>query len=368
MKTKNQLNHGKRGSLVSIAISLIGVLIIGFTTAFSPRPDDIPKNQAREITKTTELIEISRVAELPGQKTVNAHKIPVPLVLPDSSKNVKEKTNVKKQKDDGIFTLKLDADGNLINATKNGVPLEGKEREKFEKMTQQMKELKEKEKALIKNKEELENVKERLKETEEKMTEISSQYDETLEEYVKLSENLDPTENFETWSFYEENFKRAQEILELAELEHNLQGISNFDYFTDNQFNDEDLEFFEQEYFKDLQLDQLDKYEDLLKDIQMDQLLNQEQFMKQFEGFEDFKEIQENEFKGQRLETTIQNELINDDIIKGKDDLRSFRLSAKKLIINGEKQSTELRDKYLKIYEDLSGEELTGNAQVIIEE
>ena len=316
MKTKNlpkgclrQNNHGNRGSLFSIAVLLSGVIIFASTSAFSPRPDDVPKIPEPSII-IPNVVEVAEgVPEI--MKPPLVVPIPEPARVPDSTKKAVAK---------------------------------------------------EEEKALQKNEQELKKVEEELKKIKEKMKEVHSQYDEAFEEYMKLSSEFDNSEYLKSWSLYEDELLHMKELLKLSELENNLAEAYNNISFV------EDFEPLQEELLLDLYSDRMDNVEDIIKDIQMEQLFKQEELYRQFEYIEEIRGIGKLEFEAQILETTFREELVKDGIIKSKDDLHSFRLSAKKLFVNGEKQSKELKDKYIKIYEGITDEILSGTMQVIIED
>ncbi len=67
------------------------------------------------------------------------------------------------------------------------------------------------------------------------------------------------------------------------------------------------------------------------------------------------------------FEMKIREELIKDNLIEENDKL-SFELSLKRLVINGQKQPANLREKYLQIYETHSNKPLSGETRVIIQD
>jgi len=66
-----------------------------------------------------------------------------------------------------------------------------------------------------------------------------------------------------------------------------------------------------------------------------------------------------------QVKRRLENELLEDLLIYSKSNY-SFELNNQRLKVNGEKQSTLLFDKYLKLYEELTGIEMLGNSQIII--
>jgi len=66
------------------------------------------------------------------------------------------------------------------------------------------------------------------------------------------------------------------------------------------------------------------------------------------------------------LEPIVREELKKDGLINKKSDQLNFQLTKKKLVVNGKKQSKELRDKYLKLYTKVTDKVLTDDTTVFI--
>ena len=146
-------------------------------------------------------------------------------------------------------------------------------------------------------------------------------------------------DEFEKWSV-DENFNMSMDLyenaLKLQEVEKALMGVEMI----------EQLELIE---------DQLSLQMEQIEDILADQI-------------EELRDVQKLELNVYKLESEIKSELLKDNLINNEKYDLSFRLSGKKLEANGNKQSPELHQKYLELYEDITGEILEGTTTLIFED
>lgn len=77
------------------------------------------------------------------------------------------------------------------------------------------------------------------------------------------------------------------------------------------------------------------------------------------------RDLRESENRTERLISTLEIELHNDDIID--DELKSFVLTKKQLKVNGKKQSKKMYEKYLQLYENISGKELKKEFKIMLD-
>ncbi|MEZ5082859.1 MAG: M56 family metallopeptidase [Bacteroidales bacterium] len=360
MKTKNlpegslwKTNHGKRGNLFSILILMAGVILIMSTSAFSPRPADIPQLPVEfeipSVDYSVEPLEVMDKSET---------------LIPEKEKVIKpDSTNSKKK---AIISLELDEDGNLVQISKDGKPLEGEEKEKYEKLTAKMNDLKDEEKALQENKERLEEIKLKLKEKEFMMQEMHEEYNQVMKEYIALSEKLAGQHNSDNKSLFDNESYQFKEFDELAHLNEDLPLLYEQVPFPESLLEKEDIARFNEELFNDQFMAQQERLDEIFQDLENNQLLQHDRYVDILEHFEDFQELNKIDMNTHLTEVNIRKELKKDGLLADENDELVLELSTKRLIINGTKQPKDIHQKYLNIYNKYSPSPITDKTQVII--
>lgn len=355
MKTIKKTTHGKISGLAGILILLAGVAIMTTFSAFSPTSTDLPAEfQSYENPASVTLLsttgdqyseENSRVI-IEDQKTDIIQSFPTP----DSTKKVKKEKNI-----DTDVDIDADVDADVDVDMDKDI---------------------DKEKELQKE----------LERAQVNMDKASKAYNKAMVDYYEAMAKTKDLKDIEAWTIAEGEYAKA---LALAELY-----IDNIDFDIPDfqeQFSAEMLEGIFEEFEKwsiDEQFDiSFDLYEDALKLHEIEEALMEVEMIEQFKLIEDhladqFELIEDNladqieelknirllEMEAQILESRIKSELIKDGLINNETDDLSFRLSAKKLEVNGKKQQPEFHQKYLELYENLTGEKLEGTTTLIFED
>jgi histidinol phosphatase-like enzyme len=134
-----------------------------------------------------------------------------------------------------------------------------------------------------------------------------------------------------------------------------------------------DFEPFDEEKFKDLYNDQFAKLEDTFMELEKIEEIERVELLSQMEDLvlmqnDELLKIEEFEMQElDKFENKMMKELKKDDIILNSNDFKSFRLSEKELKVNGEKQSNKLKEKYIKLYEEITNDKLQGTMSIIFE-
>ncbi|MCD4683532.1 MAG: M48 family metalloprotease [Bacteroidales bacterium] len=370
MKTKNlpkgclrQNNHGFKGILAVLFILAAGIIVFMGTSAFSPKHSDIPNNdQIFGIIAPT----VTEITREPVDKHTPETVIEIvpENVIPNPSLVEQKPDTVKKESSSGNVQLEIDENGNLIKVTKNGEELKEEEKEKYEKMVSGIKAMKEEEYELQKVQEELEKTKEVLKAAQEEMDKAAEEYNTALDMYYqKLSSTMDNSA-FEAWSHASGDYAKALILSKIAEEKYN-DIMWNFSEVWENVEKNELLESLEDiEFDEQFDLSQ-DLYEDVLKLQEMEMDLIADKINLQIEELQDIKLF---DLEMEVFESRIRSELVEDKLLKDEDDKLSFRISSKKLAVNGKKQSKELHEKYLRLCEDLFDEKFNDDREIIIED
>jgi len=380
MKTKNHINHGKKGTLAGFALLLTSILIFTLSSAFGPRLADLPQQYYNDLSENeiNGLLPESTNYEIEPEKLPAAKPIQASIQpankFPDSTKTKKtdRQVGVRTKDTKSNVVMEFDDDMNLLSVKENGKELQGEKRKEYEKKAQKIKTNFEQEENLEKKEAELKIIQKELEEKQQEMYKAQHAYTEASSEYFKQLYELDTINYFlfndslldNAWDIFED--QNTWKILELAEMEKHLADI--YQNLPENFMEPSDYELFDEEKFKDLYNDQFDKLEDTFMELEKAQKLQRAELLAQMEDLEKIEDVDRLEFEGMLLESKITEELVNDKIIKVNDELRSFRLSEKKLMVNGENQSNKLKDKYIKLYEEITGGKLEGTMQVIIED
>jgi hypothetical protein len=355
MKTIKKTTHGKISGPAGILILLAGVAIMTTFSAFSPTSTDLPAEfQSYENSISVTLLsttgdqhseENSRVI-IEDQKTDIIQSFPTP----DSTKKVKKEKDINTDVDiDADVDVDVDVD--------------------MDKDIDKEKELqKELERAQV------------------NMDKAKKAYNKAMVDYYEAVAKTKYLKGIETWSIAEGEYAKALKLSELY--------IDNIDFDIPDfqeQFSAEMLEEKFEEFEKwsiDEQFDiSLDLYEDALKLHEIEEALMEVEMIEQFELIEDqladqfeliedkltdqieeLKNVRLLEMEAQILESRIKSELIKDGLINNETDDLSFRLSAKKLEVNGKKQQPEFHQKYLELYENLTGEKIEGTTELIFQD
>lgn len=368
MKTKNQKNHGRRFNPAALLLMMAMFIIVLLGSSFVPQPGEM----------FTGLVYSGNIdpghAMLPRTYPVKTVEHKPETILPDTTKATKKGTDVKEFNDDGTINLELDAEGNLLMVKKDGKELTGKEREKYDKLAKKLQALKEEDKVREQNKEELDRVKEQLRKAELKMKEVQAEYSEVMKEYMTVRSEAGWSAYDNAWGLHSEELMSTKEMEELLEHTEDLAGIYNHNFFT------EELEGYEQwtDLQKDLFTDQFNSVQEQLDVIaeqeELEGFFMEELITKQYEEFEEleelagWEELDQIALETQIFEKVIRNELVKDGLMKSPMDKLSMSLSKKRLVVNGEKQPADLHEKYLKIYNEYSSTELTGDTRFILED
>ncbi len=373
MKTKNQKNHGTpfRPAPLLAVLAIIALGLAG--SALAPHAGGQWQSMSLIPTGGQE------------NQVISTQPEKVAIQVPDTTTDQKKTGTVKKINDDGVVSLELDEEGNLLGVSKDGRELTGEEREKYERLIQKVQELKEKEKTLEKNREELEKARERLKETELKMKEVQKEYQHAMQEYIEKQARTSWRAYDSAWGLYGEQQLKTGEYREmiekmiekqqdLAALYHDryrmapeawidVQDDLLRDRLADQYNRDQYQEQFEEQYRKSQE--QLEKsmqqYEDQRR-MQDDYLLRNEEIIEKLEY------MKRTGMNAHAFEQTVRRELVSDGLLGRSSDRLSFKLTEKRLVVNGEKQNAQLRDKYLQLYQKYADEDLAGEKQVIIED
>lgn len=376
MKTNNQKNHEKRFNPAALLLMPAVMILLLAVSSFVPRqgymlngPDD-DEGYAIGVIKPVETSNIN----------MHAENEPAAL-LPDTTKETKDRKTTIEFDDNGSIHIELDAEGNLVKVTKDGKELTGKEREKYEKLTAKLKQLKEEEENAEKNKEELERLEQRLKETEKKMKHMQQEYQEAMNEYMRAHSQLGWSAYDSAWGLYDDRYLKAEELQKMIERETAMAGIYNRYFFEhqdkwvdqwDDLYNDrfadreewihlEDL--FENEY-----LMQQEHIEKALKEKDLEHALQEELLLQKLDQLEELQGIKQIEMEALLFEEVVREELVKDGLLKHPGDNLSFTLTNKRLVVNGEKQNADLHKKYTKLYDRHSDTPLSGDMRVIIED
>lgn len=379
MKTKNQINHGRKGNFAGFALLLTSIIIFTLSSAFGPRFADLPQEFNNTLPEdeingllpelTNNVTEPEKISAVrPIQASIQpANKIP------DSTRTSEEKTTI---------VMEIDEDGNILSVKENGEELEVDKRKEYEKGIQNAKTNLDKEENLKKKEDELNMLQKELEEKQKEMyeaqnafTEVSSEYFEQLYELdtfhyfpfndTALDNTWDLLADQNTWELFEN--QDIWSLFDLAEKEKNLEDLFHYQQLSGNFLEPSDYEIFDEEKFKDLYIDQIEEMEDSFMELEKAQELQRAELLAQIEDIEKIEDVDRLEFESMMLESKITEELVNDKVIKNQDELRSFRLSEKKLLVNGEKQSNKLKDNYLKLYEEITNDKLKGTMRVIFE-
>jgi len=62
------------------------------------------------------------------------------------------------------------------------------------------------------------------------------------------------------------------------------------------------------------------------------------------------------------------NEMVDDNLINSRSELEDFELSNDELLVNGKSVSTDLRKKYLAMYEEYTGKKIDGEKKISFHE
>ncbi|MBC8486470.1 MAG: M56 family metallopeptidase [Bacteroidetes bacterium] len=361
MKTTNQTNHGIKGIMAGLVILLAGLIIITTNSAFSPRPSDLPvENQTFVI--NSEIFSDVKPGLLflnPAEKEANKDKVPVVekmIQQPDTTKSKKKESEhrVVKRTDEGTWRLVVDKKGKIIEATVDGKKFSEKELEKISIEVENDVDIE----LEIK----MDSVKVIIREAEKKMKKALQEYDKAMEAYVKVMEKHNDLSAIKLLEIAEGDYAKALALTEIAmDRNHIFIDRINEDIYKNLIDLDEKL--------LELEFEFSDKHIDLIKDLEIDMEFENLEELEVLENLElELEDINENLIKTYDIfESVIRSELIEDKIIKKRENL-SFRLTAKKLVVNGKKQPKDIHEKYLKLYEDIIEEELEGTTQIIIED
>lgn len=366
MKTKNQKNHGKRFSPAALLLMLGVLVIILAGSSFTPRPNDMLHGilLAGEANGPAADIIIREPAPVKAASLIQATNP----VQPDSTKKTGQKTTVKEFQDEGVISLELDSEGNLLKVKKDGKELTGEDRKKYDRLAAKLKELKEDEKAKEVKKEEMDRIRKQLQETELKMKEVQQQYSEVMNDYMRLKSEAGGTSSGDVWGLYQGYLMDTEELEQYVQENLDLAGIYSRDLMAE--------QFAKQEQWIDLQNDLFeDNYrlshenlEELLKEADLQRLLSDEMLDRKIDEIADMHELKRLDMETRLFEEVVRKELLSDGLIENANDKISLKLNAKRLVVNGQKQDAELHKKYLRIYNKYSSSPLAGDTQVIIED
>jgi len=345
-----------------LIILVTGILIFTGTSAFSPRQNEIPENDQF-------LTYISNGEPEISNKHVEEKNLETSLeIIPDkvnSNSLVVERQpdSVKKEAPiGGTIQLEIDEKGNLIKVTKNGIELNGEEKEKYEKLINRDKALEDSENNLKKVQEELEKSEEILKASREKMVEATEEYNKAMEFYYQTLASTNDNKDLGAWSLAVDDYSNALILSEMADSNY-------FDLIWDFSEDWAELEKNELlEKFEDFEIDEqfdisFESYEDALKLQELEMDLINDRIDLQIEELQDLKLL---EMEMGVFENKIRSELVRDNLLDNEDDELSFKISRKKLEVNGKKQSKALHEKYLNLCEEMYNEKFDDNKTIMI--
>ena len=300
-----------------------------------------------------------------------------PLIkFPDSTKTKKTDSQIGVKTKDGKSNVVMEFDDNmnLLSVKENGIELKGDKRKEYEKKAQKIKINFEQEENLQKKEDELKIIHKELEEKQKEMYKAQHAYSKASSEYFKQLYELDTINYFpfndtlldSAWDIFED--QNNWKMLEWAEMEKNLADIYQYQNLSGNFLEPSDFELLDKEKFKDLYNDQFDRLEDTFMELEKAQALQRAELLNQLEDVDRIKDLHLMEIEGAVMESRFAKELVKDKIIDNEKELRSFRLSEKELTVNGEKQTKTLKNKYLKLYEEITHDKLEGTMRVIIED
>ncbi len=372
MKSKNNLNHGNRNTLAGLLILPAMVIIFSLSSAFVPREADLPHLSVQNNPAIPSNMDINTAATEPVNLKQNAPVIsepPVetltsdPAAIPDTNE-IKYGSKIKT--DEGYVLMEFDENMNLQNITRDGKELTGEEREKYEKIAATSKKAFDAQAMQKEKQAQMAELQEKLQEMQSRIQEAQNQYNDVMREYMERAA-------FSSDSLWTEAYARA--------FDHNL--YFNLDSLSDYQFEMPDFEMPEiampelpEVYFDEQQLQQYyeqaqAQYKDVMKEYERQRQAGRDDYrMSEDVRAEERKaralerDARAMEQQSRNLQHRFKTELINDGIIDDWDDLKSFKLNDKKLEVNGEKQSKEKRDKYLKMYKEVTGKPLEGTLEI----
>jgi hypothetical protein len=313
---------------------------------------------------------MEKVPEIkPIQTALNPH-----FRIPDSTKKKQfdQQMNIRTKDGKTNIVMEFDDEMNLLSVKENGKELQGEKRKEYEKKAQALKKDKQKEEDLKKKEDELKIIQQKLKEKQKEMEKAHKAYAEASSEYYqKLYEMegnqftwFDDSGNFNAWTIPYDNFYFEPE--ELEKIQDQLKDVAWDQYLPAEIIDPSQFDLWDNEKLMDLYNDHLEDYEEVFKELEKVQKLEREELLKQIEELQKTEEIEFEKYE--EFEKKLVKELVKDKVINSKQEFKSFRLSIKELHVNGEKQSKDIRDKYLRFFEEITGNSPKGTMQIIIED
>jgi len=353
--TKGNLRYDKQkkfNGLAGILLLLISVAIIATFSAFSPSSSDLPETyQNLDISSTGSPLTIEEPLNENIQIPQSDQQKTIIISVPDSTKKAKKELDRDNDQD-------IDSD-------------------------------KDRDKDIDKDKElqkELERAELELEKAEIEIDKAMKVYDRAMIDYHKTLSKTNNSNDIEAWPITEKDYAKALALAEL-QLEQIEFAIPDMEELRITEILEDQLEVLEK-----LSLDEhLEISENLIEEAiklnELEEELLSAEMIEKFELIEDklnlqmaeleevlenqieeLEDVQKLEFEAQLLETKIKSELLKDKLIKNEKDDLSFKLSLKKLEINGIVQSSTLHKKYLNLYEELTGEIIEGTSQLIFQD
>jgi beta-lactamase regulating signal transducer with metallopeptidase domain len=374
MKTKNQKNHGTRFNLstILIAVAIIGTSLAG--SSLAPRQGE----QWQSMSLIPDPPQVNHTVNIKPPMQPLPEK---PAPLPDTTINQKKAGTTKKFDDDGVVSLQLDEKGNLLGVKKDGRELTGEERAKYERLAKKLQELSEKEKTIEKNREELEKVKQRLMETEMKMKEVEKEYNHAMQEYIEKHAESNWSAYDGSMELFGEQYLRTEELEEMIAKQRDLASLYQRKFYQDqdlwtktrddliwDSLGDMNEWSLYRDQFEDQYIDAQEQLDKAMLEYELQQEMKEDYLLRQQDVWEKMEQLKTIEMEALLFEEAVREELVKDGLLDKASDELAFNLTEKRLVVNGEKQNSQLRDKYIKLYEKYAHGDVVGDKQVIIED
>ena len=365
MKTKHlSSTHGK-GRVIGITLLFLTISVLLINSAFSPKTSDLPESLVNFTNycqpSTTFSNDLKNDFNLKIHENENAIFLESVELLQDTIKekdtitsNIHE-THVKKNEE---IRIEMDGDGKILEVRKNGIPVP---KDKYEEYRNQANsktgyhyyfsdyDFDELKNAYLEAIEVYKNASEEIALSEEDMEKIKNAHQEAMLVYKEAFEDF----NFSDSMFYHND--------------HDFEFDFDFENF------EEDFDFIHEE-FADFFEDFAEEFEDFADEmddlkVELHDKIEEIELLEELEELEqELTELSEELLEignSDDIENVFRRELVEDEIID-EDDNMSFTISTKKFIVNKKKQSKNILNKYLKLYESIAGEALQKNTTISV--